>query len=263
MVSLGRLGDMFGRVRMYNLGFAIYTLASLILTVDWLTGRAGELYLVGFRVVQGVGAAFLVANSAAILTDAFPENQRGLALGINNVAGISGSFIGLVVGGLLAPIDWRLIFLVSVPFGAFGTVWAYLKLEDRGVRRRTGVDWLGNVTFALGLGIVMVGITYGIEPYGQDTMGWTSPTVIAELALGVALLVVFGFIETKVANPMFRLPLFKIPPLPRALCRASCPPSGEAGSCSCSSSGYRGYGFPSTATRSQTRPFGRASTCCP
>ncbi len=210
VVSLGRLGDMFGRVRMYNLGFAIYTMASLILTVDWFTGRAGALYLVGFRVVQGVGAAFLVANSAAILTDAFPENQRGLALGINNVAGISGSFIGLVVGGLLAPIDWRLIFLVSVPFGAFGTVWAYLKLEDRGIRRRAPVDWLGNVAFALGLSIVMVGITYGIEPYGRDTMGWTNPTVIAELAVGAALLVVFGFIETRVENPMFRLPLFKI-----------------------------------------------------
>ena len=210
VVCLGRLGDMFGRVRMYNLGFAIYTVASLFLTVDWLSGRAAALYLVLFRVVQGVGAAFLVANSAAILTDAFPENQRGLALGINNVAGISGSFIGLVVGGLLAPIDWRLIFLVSVPFGAFGTVWAYLKLEDRGIRRRAPVDWLGNVTFGLGLTLVMIGITYGIEPYERKAMGWTNPTVIGELSAGVALLVAFLVIETKVANPMFRLPLFKI-----------------------------------------------------
>jgi MFS family permease len=210
VVCLGRLGDMFGRVRMYNLGFAIYTVASLLLTVDWLSGRAAALYLVLFRVVQGVGAAFLVANSAAILTDAFPENQRGLALGINNVAGISGSFIGLVVGGLLAPIDWRLIFLVSVPFGAFGTVWAYLKLEDRGIRRRAPVDWLGNVTFGLGLTLVMIGITYGIEPYERKAMGWTDPAVIGELSAGVALLVAFLVIETKVANPMFRLPLFKI-----------------------------------------------------
>jgi len=210
VVSLGRLGDMFGRVRMYNLGFAIYTLASLVLTVDWLTGRAGALYLVGFRVVQGIGAAFLVANSAAILTDAFPENQRGLALGINNVAGISGSFIGLVVGGLLAPIDWRLIFLVSVPIGAFGTVWAYLKLEDRGIRRHARVDWLGNLTFGVGLTLVMIGITYGIEPYGRDTMGWTNPSVLAELGAGAGLLIAFLFIETKVKDPMFRLPLFKI-----------------------------------------------------
>jgi MFS family permease len=210
VVSLGRLGDMFGRVRMYNLGFAVYTVASLILTLDWLTGRPGAIYLVGFRVLQGIGAAFLVANSAAILTDAFPENQRGLALGINNVAGISGSFIGLVVGGLLAPIDWRLIFLVSVPFGAFGTVWAYLKLEDLGIRRRASVDWLGNLSFGVGLTLVMIGITYGIEPYGRDTMGWTNPSVIGELGAGAALLVAFLFIETRVANPMFRLPLFKI-----------------------------------------------------
>ena len=211
VVSLGRLGDIFGRVRMYNLGFAVYTVASLILTVDWLTGRAGALYLVCFRVVQGVGAAFLVANSAAILTDAFPENQRGLALGINNVAGISGSFIGLVVGGLLAPIDWRLIFLVSVPIGTFGTIWAYLKLEDRGVRRLARVDWLGNVTFGVGLTLVMIGITYGIEPYGGTTR-WDGRTrrCSPSSAAGVALLIAFMFIETKVPDPMFRLPLFKI-----------------------------------------------------
>src|SRR5579875_3456135 len=162
------------------------------------------------RVVQGVGAAFLVANSSAILTDAFPPDQRGLALGINNVAGISGSFIGLVVGGILAPIDWRLIFLVSVPIGLFGTVWAYLKLEDLGIRRRAPIDWLGNVTFAIGLISLMIGITYGIEPHGSSTMGWTSPPVITELSVGVGLLSAFLVIESKVANPMFRLPLFKI-----------------------------------------------------
>ncbi len=210
VVSLGRLGDMFGRVRMYNLGFAIYTAASLLLTITWMTGRGAAIYLVGMRVVQGVGAAFLVANSAAILTDAFPPHQRGLALGINNVAGISGSFIGLVLGGLLGPIDWRLIFLVSVPIGLFGTVWAYLKLEDRGIRTRAPIDWLGNLTFALGLISVMIGITYGIEPHGSSTMGWGSLPVITELALGAALLLAFLFIESRVPNPMFRLPLFRI-----------------------------------------------------
>jgi MFS family permease len=210
VVSLGRLGDMYGRVRMYNLGFAIYTFASLLLTITWMSGRGAAIYLVGMRVVQGVGAAFLIANSAAILTDAFPPDQRGLALGINNVAGISGSFIGLVLGGLLGPIDWRLIFLVSVPIGLFGTVWAYLKLEDRGIRRRAPIDWLGNLTFALGLISVMVGITYGIEPHGTSTMGWGSPPVIAELSVGACLLVAFLFIESRVENPMFRLPLFRI-----------------------------------------------------
>jgi MFS family permease len=210
VVSLGRLGDMYGRVRMYNLGFVVYTVASLFLTVDWLTGRAGATYLIAFRIVQGLGAAFLLANSAAILTDAFPAHQRGLALGINNIVGVSGMFVGLVLGGLLAPIDWRLVFLISVPLGLFGTVWAYLKLEERGIRRRAPVDWLGNLTFAIGLILIMVAITSGIRPYGLHTMGWTSPRVIAEVTTGVALLVVFGLIETRVANPMFRLPLFRI-----------------------------------------------------
>ncbi len=210
VVSLGRLGDLFGRVRMYNLGFVVYTAASLLLTIDPLTGASGAIWLIVGRIMQGIGAAFLVANSSAILTDAFPPNQRGLALGINNVAGISGSFIGLVLGGVLAPIDWRLVFLVSVPFGLFGTVWAYLKLEERGLRSRAPIDWLGNVTFAAGLILVMIGITYGIEPYGHSPMGWTSPRVLAELGCGVALLIVFAAVEARVAAPMFRLPLFRI-----------------------------------------------------
>ncbi len=210
VVSLGRLGDMFGRVKMYNLGFVIYTVGSLALSVDWMYGRAGATWLIVMRLVQGVGSAFLVANASAILTDAFPKNQRGMALGINQVAGISGSFIGLVLGGFLGPIDWRLIFLISVPIGLFGTIWAYLKLEDRGVRRPSSIDWLGNSTFALGLILLMVGITYGIEPSGSSPTGWTSLPVILELSSGVGLLVAFFFIETKVANPMFKIPLFKI-----------------------------------------------------
>src|ERR1035437_10200772 len=160
IVSLGRLGDIFGRVRIYNLGFVIYTVASLVLAVDWMTGRAGATYLIVFRLVQGVGAAFLLANSAAIITDAFPENQRGMALGINNIVGVSGMFIGLVLGGILAPIDWRLVFLISVPVGLFGTVWAYLKLQERSTPKRAPVDWWGNITFALGLVLIMVAVTY-------------------------------------------------------------------------------------------------------
>jgi MFS family permease len=211
VVSLGRLGDMFGRVKMYNLGFVIYTIGSLLLTIDWMTGRPGATWLIIMRIVQGIGSAFLIANASAILTDAFPANQRGTALGINQVAGISGSFLGLIIGGILAPIDWRLIFLISVPIGLFGTVWAYLKLEDRGIRRPASIDWLGNVTFALGLIFIMVGITYGIEPYGRSSMGWTSPKVLGELGIGVAFMIVFAIIESRSESPMFRLPLFRIP----------------------------------------------------
>jgi MFS family permease len=210
VVSLGRLGDMFGRVKMYNLGFVIYTLASLVLTVDPLTGPTGAIWLIVGRIFQGIGAAFLIANSAAILTDAFPSNQRGLALGINNIAGISGSFIGLILGGVLGAIDWRLVFLVSVPFGVLGTVWSYLNLRELGERHRAKIDWAGNATFAIGLILIMVGITYGIEPSGHSTTGWTSVPVLLELGVGLASVIAFLFIEANVADPMFRLPLFKI-----------------------------------------------------
>ncbi len=210
VVSLGRVGDIFGRVKMYNLGFAIFTLGSILLSVTWLEGSAGALWMIIMRVVQGIGAAFLMANSSAILTDAFPAEERGLALGINMVAAIAGSFIGLVLGGVLAPVAWRLVFLVSVPFGLFGTVWAYLKLEERGIRTPAKIDWWGNVTFAVGLIAVLVGITYGILPYGGHNMGWTAPGVIAALVGGIVMLGVFAAIERRVEAPMFRLDLFKI-----------------------------------------------------
>jgi MFS family permease len=210
IVSLGRLGDMFGRVRIYNLGFVIYTAASLFLTVDWLTGKAGADYLIIFRIVQGVGGACLMANAAAIITDAFPENQRGMALGINNIVGVSGMFIGLVLGGLLAPVSWRLVFLISVPVGLFGTVWAYLKLQELGVHKRARIDWWGNVTFGAGLVSLMVAVTYGIRPYGAHSTGWSSPRVLILLGVGLVLLVAFGLIERRVRDPMFRIPLFKI-----------------------------------------------------
>jgi MFS family permease len=197
-------------VRTYNLGFAVFTVFSVLLAVTPVTGGAGALWLIAMRVGQGVGGAMLFANSSAIITDAFPENQRGLALGINGVAAIAGSFMGLIVGGILAPVDWRLVFLVSVPFGLFGTVWAYLKLQDLSERRPAKLDWLGNVTFAIGLIAVMVGITYGIQPYGSHTMSWGSPKVLAELIGGAVVLAIFCVIETRVENPMFHLDLFRI-----------------------------------------------------
>jgi MFS family permease len=210
VVTFGRIGDMYGRVRIYNLGFAIFTVFSLVLSVTWMTGTAAAIFLIVMRVFQGVGGAMLFANSAAILTDVFPPGQRGMALGINGVAATSGTFIGLVTGGLLAPINWRLIFLVSVPIGLFCTVWAYTMLHDVVPPRKTSIDWAGNLTFAVGLIAVMVGITFGIEPYGTHDMGWTSPVVIGALSFGVALLIAFALIEQRVAEPMFRLPLFRI-----------------------------------------------------
>jgi MFS family permease len=210
IVSLGRMGDMYGRVRIYNLGFVIYTVASLLLTIDWMTGRDGATYLIVFRIVQGLGGACLLANAAAIITDAFPQNQRGMALGINNIVGVSGLFVGLVLGGILAPVDWRLVFLISVPVGLFGTVWAYLKLEERSTPRRARVDWWGNVTFALGLVLVMVAVTYGIRPAGGHPTGWTSTRVVVLLAGAAVSFTVFAVAEQRVPDPMFRLPLFRI-----------------------------------------------------
>ena len=210
VVSFGRLGDMFGRVRTYNAGFAVFSVFSVLLSVTWMHGTAGVLWLIVMRILQGVGGAMLMANSNAIITDAFPVNQRGLALGLNQVAAIAGSFLGLLLGGVLGPIDWRWVFLVSVPVGLFGTVWAYLKLHDTGVRQPARPDWWGNLTFAVGLIAVLVGITYGIQPYGAYTMGWTSPLVLALMGGGVLMLAIFCVVETKVAEPMFRLSLFRI-----------------------------------------------------
>jgi MFS family permease len=210
LVSLGRLGDIYGRVKMFNLGFAVFTVFSVLLSVTWMHGDAAAMWLIIMRVGQGVGGALLFANSSAILTDAFPQNQRGLALGINSIAAIAGSFIGLVLGGVLAPVSWRLVFAVSVPLGVIATVWSYRSLREVGMRRSARIDWWGNVTFALGLVGVMVGITYGIQPYGGHTMGWTSPLVLTTLIGGVAVLVLFCFVELHVPEPMFHLDLFKI-----------------------------------------------------
>src|SRR5690349_14571690 len=210
VVSFGRLGDMFGRVRMYTLGFAIFSIASIFLTVTWMHGSDGALWLIIWRVVQGIGGAFLFANAAAIVTDAFPANQRGTALSVNSIAAIAGSFIGLILGGVLAPVNWHLIFLVSAPIGVFGTVWAYFMLHDIGVRKHAQMDWWGNILFAAGLIAILVGITYGLLPYGGHPMGWTNPWVLISIFGGVAALVVFGIVETRGPEPLFRLSLFRI-----------------------------------------------------
>jgi MFS family permease len=210
VVTVGRFGDMFGRVRIYNAGFVVFTIASILLSFDPLEGGHGALWLIGWRIVQAFGGSMLTANSAAILTDAFPREQRGFALGINQVAGLGGMFIGLVAGGVLATLDWRAVFWVNVPVGVFGTVWAYRKLRDNGERHRGRIDWWGNATFAVGLGAVLIAITNGIQPYLGHTMGWSNPEVFGLLIGGVALLAAFVVIESRVAEPMIQLSLFRI-----------------------------------------------------
>jgi MFS family permease len=210
LVSLGRLGDMYGRVRMFNLGFAVFTFFSILLSVTWLHGGAGALWLILMRVGQGVGGAMIFANSSAILTDAFPHDERGLALGVNSISMVAGSFLGLVLGGVLAPLEWRLVFVVSVPIGLAATIWSYHSLRDLGMRKAGKIDWWGNLTLAAGLVLLMVGITYGIQPYGGHTMGWTSPLVLSCLLGGLALLALFCVIEVRVDEPMFHLELFRI-----------------------------------------------------
>jgi MFS family permease len=209
VVSFGRVGDIFGRVRMFTLGFAIFTVFSILLSLTWMTGVPGALWLITMRVGQGVGGAFLFANSNAILTDAFPPNERGLALGINGVAAIGGSFLGLVIGGVLAPIQWHLVFLVSVPVSLLGTFWSYLKLRDNGVRSPATIDWTGNVLFAVGLVALLTGIVYGLQPYGGHAMGWTSPFVLTCLLGGVVVLGAFVVVERRVKDPMFQMSLFQ------------------------------------------------------
>ena len=210
VVTVGRLGDMFGRVKIYNAGFVVFTAASILLSFDPYRGGHGALWLIAWRVPQAIGGSMLTANSAAILTDAFPRDQRGLALGINQVAALAGQFIGLTAGGLLAAFDWRAVFWVNVPVGVFGTLWAYRKLRDNGERQPGRIDWWGNITFALGLGAVLVAITDGIQPYHGHTMSWTNPAVFGLLVGGVILLAAFGVIEKSVRDPMFQLSLFRI-----------------------------------------------------
>jgi len=210
VVTVGRIGDIFGRVKMYNLGFAWFTVASILLSVVWSTGATGAMELVIFRMVQAVGGALLMANSAAIITDAFPAEQLGFALGTNMMAAIVGGFLGILVGGLLSEAGWRWVFLANVPFGAFGTIWAYMQLKEIGVRVKAHIDWVGNIAFAAGLAMLLTGFTYGIKPYGHSLTGWQDPFVLEMIFSGLALLAIFVFVEMKVEDPMFRLSLFRI-----------------------------------------------------
>ncbi len=210
LLSFGRLSDMYGRVKLFRLGFLIFTIGSFLLYLTPSTGDAGAIEIIIFRLIQGVGAAFFLSNSAAILTDAFPPSERGKALGINIVAAIAGNFLGLVIGGVLAIYDWRYVFLISVPFGLIGTIWSF-KLKELSTKAiKTKIDIWGNLTFVLGITLLLVGVTYGLIPYGNNPMGWNNPWVIFSLLIGLFSLILFPFVENRVESPMFRLDLFKI-----------------------------------------------------
>ena len=210
VVTAGRLGDMFGRTRVYNIGFAVFTIAAVGLSMVWSQGAAGAIELIILRMVQAIGGAMVMASGAAIITDAFPSDQRGLALGINMIAGMAGSFLGILVGGVLATINWRWIFLINVPIGLIGSVWGFWQLREIGVRHRARIDWIGNVTFAAGLAMVLIGVTSGLQPYGGSAMGWGNPSVIGLVAGGLLILAFFAFWETRTKDPLFHLELFRI-----------------------------------------------------
>ncbi|WP_163924860.1 MFS transporter [Mycolicibacterium arabiense] len=209
VVPFGRLGDMFGRVRIYNYGFVVFTVAAVALSFDPFHLGGGAVWLIGWRVVQGIGGAMLMASSSAILTDAFPANQRGMALGVNMVSAVAGSFLGLLIGGFLSEWHWQAIFWVGVPIGIAGTIWSVRSLRELGVKTPGRLDWAGTATFGLGLTILLIGITYGIQPYGDAPTGWTSPWVLGAIGLGLALLVAFCFVELRVDSPMVDLRLFR------------------------------------------------------
>ena len=211
LLSFGRLSDMYGRVKMFQYGFLIFTVGSVLLYLTPSTGDAGALEIIIFRMIQAVGGALFMANSGAILADAFSSKERGKALGINTVAGMSGNILGLILGGTLAVFNWRYIFLVSVPFGLIGTILSFYKLQELSIKAvKTKLDIWGNLTFVLGITLLLIGVTYGLIPYGNNPMGWNNPWVIASLSIGLISLILFPIIETKVESPMFDLNLFKI-----------------------------------------------------
>ncbi len=200
LLSFGRLSDMFGRVRLYVLGFAVFTVGSLICGFS-----TNGIELVSFRMIQAIGAGFLFSNSAAILTDAFPPGERGRALGINQVSIVAGSVVGLVLGGIItSTIGWQWIFFVNVPIGAVATYRAYTDLHElQKPAREEPIDWLGNLAFGGGLAMVLVALTFG--SLGQ----WNGTEMTAGLVIGILLIVVFVFVEGRVRFPMLDLGLFR------------------------------------------------------
>ena len=214
LVTFGRISDLYGRTRLYTLGFIIFAIASVLLSlIPSNSGNFGALLLIVFRVIQAIGGGFIMVNSTALLTDAFPPGERGRALGLNQASFIIGSFLGIILGGLLSNYDWHLLFLVNVPFAVAGALWSIFKLRrvDRG-SVRVKIDYWGNLTLALGLVLITLGFTYALMPYGGSEMGWTNPLVIASFVAGMALIIAFIPIELRQEEPLFKLSLFRVRP---------------------------------------------------
>ena len=209
VVPFGRLGDMFGRVRIYNVGFVVFTVAAIALSFDPFHLGGGALWLIGWRVIQGIGGAMLMASSSAILTDAFPAKQRGMALGVNMVAAVAGSFLGLLIGGVLSEWHWQAIFWVGVPIGIIGTIWSIRSLKELGVRTPGQLDWAGTLTFGVGLTVLLTGITYGIQPYGDSTTGWTNPWVLGAIVGGLGCWWCSASSSSGWPQPMVNIRLFR------------------------------------------------------
>jgi EmrB/QacA subfamily drug resistance transporter len=200
LLNFGRLSDMFGRVKLYNMGFAVFTIGSGLCSIS----QTGE-QLILFRIIQALGAAFLFSNSAAIITDTFKENERARALGLNQTSIVIGSVIGLVFGGFLTSyLGWRSIFWVNLPIGTFATIWSYAKLRELGVIRKEKIDWPGNIAFAGGLSMILIGVTLA------NFRIVTPIEIFLPIIIGLSLLVLFIIVEKKIPKPMFDLSLFKI-----------------------------------------------------
>jgi multidrug resistance protein len=207
--QVGRLGDMFGRVRMYQAGFAVFVVGSALCALAW-----DELSVIVFRCVQGVGGALVMANGGAVLADLYPRNQRGRAYGFTSLGWTIGAVLGVVLGGLIVTyVSWRWIFWINVPTGILAIGVAMRVLRETGERTRQKLDPLGMVTLGLGLFGVLWAITkLANEPFNAEIAGY--------LIGGVALIVAFGFIESRIKAPMLPLRIFRVPTMAASLCAA-------------------------------------------
>jgi MFS family permease len=210
VVTFGRISDLKGRAKLYSLGFLIFAISSGFLSTVNGYGDSAVLEMIILRLFQGVGGGLLMVNSAAILTDYFPKNELGKALGLNQVSGLVGGVAGLIIGGVLSVINWRYIFLLDFVVGIIGTLWSFKSLRDVQKPIKQPLDIIGNVLFALGITLLLISVTYGLLPYGNQQLGWGNPFVITGLTISFLVIGIFVFVERKVKNPMFDLSLFKV-----------------------------------------------------